>query len=255
MIKVLIIEDEIPARNKLKRFLDEVQNEVHLIGEMDTVSAALDVLKNTPIDLIISDIELKDGNAFEIFDKVKITCPIIFTTAYDQFWMNAFETNGIDYLLKPFSKERFIKAWDKFLRLRNSLEYKTSQLDQLTKLIAQFTATKTYKTKYIIHLHQEMYILNVQDIVYFKANEGIVFAFDRSGKRHVVNETTLKEIEEQLNPYEFFRLNRSDLISKHHIEKIERNTKNTISLKMKGYSDYLTTSQNNTASFRIWLEN
>ena len=117
MIRVLIIEDEIPARNKLKRFLKELDTKIEIVDEIDTVEAAINFLINKQVELIFSDIELLDGNAFEIYNKVSVNCPIIFTTAYNQFWMNAFESNGIEYLLKPFSKERFQKAWNKFLYL------------------------------------------------------------------------------------------------------------------------------------------
>ena len=109
MIKVVIIEDEIPARNKLKRFISELETPIEIVAEIDTVEKAVVFLKNSSVDLIFSDIELLDGNAFEIYDQVNISCPVIFTTAYDQFWMNAFESNGIEYLLKPFSQSRFQK--------------------------------------------------------------------------------------------------------------------------------------------------
>src|SRR5690606_38173491 len=110
MIKVVIIEDEIPARKKLKRFLEQVNQSTEVIAEIGTVSEAIEFIKNeNAIDLILSDIELQDGNAFEIYQEVNVLCPIIFTTAYNQFLMDAFESNGIEYLLKPFSLERFQK--------------------------------------------------------------------------------------------------------------------------------------------------
>src|SRR5690606_41118398 len=111
MIKVLIIEDEIPARNKLKRFLNQQIESISIVAEIDTIESAIAFLTTNHVDVIFSDIELLDGNAFEIYKQVQVQCPIIFTTAYDQFWMNAFESNGIDYLLKPFSQDRFQKAW------------------------------------------------------------------------------------------------------------------------------------------------
>ena len=88
----------------------------------------------------------------------------------------------------------------------------------------------------------------------FSTNEGVIFAYDTTGKKHLLNEVTLKEIEEQVNPSEFFRINRSELISKQHIEKVERYTKNILAVKMKGYVSHLKTSQSNTATFREWVE-
>ena len=120
MIKILIIEDEKPARNKLRRFIEELDLTIEIIGETDTVESSLSFLKNNSPDLIFSDIELLDGNVFEVYNQVPVSCPIIFTTAYDQYWMEAFDGNGIAYLLKPFSKERFQKSWEKFLMIRNT---------------------------------------------------------------------------------------------------------------------------------------
>ena len=95
MIKVVIIEDEIPARKKLKRFIEELNTPVEIVSEIDTVRSAIDFFKNNQVDVVFSDIELLDGNAFEIYSQVSIKCPIIFTTAYDQFWMNAFENTKV----------------------------------------------------------------------------------------------------------------------------------------------------------------
>ncbi|WP_028298044.1 LytR/AlgR family response regulator transcription factor [Olivibacter sitiensis] len=254
MIKILLIEDEIPARKKLKRFLEELDTKTEIAAEIDTVDMAVEFLKNTHVDLIFSDIELLDGSAFEIYNEVSVSCPIIFITAYDQFWMDAFESNGIAYLLKPFSKERFQKAWDKFLLFRNSAPDEAKLLTNLKKLIEQNFAEKSYKKRFTVHTHQGIYFLETDNIAFFEANEGLVFAIDTTGKKHVLNESTLKEIEEQLDPLDFFRINRSELISKPHIEKVERYTKNTLAIKMKGYPDYLKTSQSSTSAFRSWIE-
>ena len=254
MIKILIIEDEIPARKKIKRFIEEQDIPTEVIAEIDTVAIAVEFIRNTHVDLIFSDIELLDGNAFEIYKQVSVLCPIIFTTAYDRFWMDAFESNGIAYLLKPFSKERFQKAWDKFLLFGNSKNDETKLLTDLTKLIEQNFKEKSCKKRFTIHTHQGIYFLDTKNITFFEASEGVVFAHDITGKKHLLSESTLKEIEEQLNPSDFFRINRSELIIKQHIEKIERYTKNTLTVKMKEHPDYLKTSQSNTAAFRSWIE-
>lgn len=147
MIKILIVEDEIPARKKLRRFLDEVKEPISVEAEIDTVQDAVNFLKTADsIDLILSDIELLDGNAFDIYREVQVTCPIIFTTAYDRFWMDAFESNGIEYLLKPFSLERFQKAWDKFLLLRKNQSTDHSLLSKLDQILGN-TAEKKIQDK------------------------------------------------------------------------------------------------------------
>ena len=254
MIKILVLEDEIPARKKLKRFLVEMNTKIEIVAEIDTVSEGTNFLRNNSIDLIFSDIELLDGNSFEIYDQVTLSCPIIFTTAYNQFWMNAFESNGIDYLLKPFSKNRFQKAWDKFLMFRNSPNDSNKLLNTLTNIIEQSFAKKAFKKRFTVHNRQDICFLDTENISYFEANDGVIFAHDTSGKKHILSESTLKEIEEQLNPSDFFRLNRSKIVNKQYIEKIEYYTKNALAVKIKGFQRFLTTSQTNTASFRIWVE-
>lgn len=254
MIKILIVEDEIPARKKLRRFLDEVKEPISVEAEIDTVQDAVNFLKTAgSIDLILSDIELLDGNAFDIYREVQVTCPIIFTTAYDRFWMDAFESNGIEYLLKPFSLERFQKAWDKFLLLRKSQSTDHSLLSKLDQILGN-TAEKKYKTRFSVHTNQGIYFFETKDILFFEADEGVVFALDKTGKKHMLNVSTLKEIEIQLDPMEFFRINRSELVNKKLIERIERYSKNALALKMEGFDRYLITSQSNTRFFREWIE-
>lgn len=254
MIKILILEDEIPARKKLKRFLSELDVQIKIVAEIDTVAMGVSFMRNNSVDLIFSDIELLDGNSFEIFDQVSILCPIIFTTAYDQFWMNAFESNGVDYLLKPFSQERFQKSWDKFLKLRNSTFEDLNAIANLTKIIQNNFLEKQYKKRFIINTSHKIYFLETENILLFEAKDGVVIAYDNKHKKHLLTESTLKEIEEQINPVNFFRINRSELIHKTYIEKIERYDKNTLSIKLIGHETYLKTSQSNTALFREWIE-
>ena len=254
MIKILIIEDEIPATKKLKRFIAELDTENEVVAEINTVEKAIDFLKSNKVGLIFSDIELLDGNAFEIYQQVPVSCPIIFATAYDQFWMNAFESNGIAYLLKPYSKEQFQKAWDKFMLFQNSPSSDTSLLSNLTKLLEKNFAEKSFKKRFTVRTHHGIYFLETENVTYFETKEGVIFAFDAVGKKHLLNESSLKEMEEMLNPSDFFKINRSELINKQHIERVERYAKNTLAIKVKGSETYLSTSQSNTSAFREWLE-
>ncbi|MFD2697934.1 LytR/AlgR family response regulator transcription factor [Mesonia sediminis] len=254
MTKILIIEDEIPARNKLKRFIKELDTSNEIIAELDTVQSAVEFLKQYQPDLIFSDIELLDGNAFEIYSQIPVSCPIIFTTAYDQFWMNAFEENGIDYLLKPFPKVRFQRAWNKFLWYKDTSSDASHQFQMLTKIIQQNFQNKAYKKRFTVHKNTSIYFLETEDIVLFEADEGVIFTYDKKGNKHLLSKLTLTEIEKQLDPIDFFRINRSELIQKNYIEKIERYNKNSLAIKLKGYNNYVKTSQNQTALFREWME-
>jgi DNA-binding LytR/AlgR family response regulator len=253
MIKLLLIEDEIPARNKLKRFIEELNTEITIVAEIDTVEKGIDFLSKNKVDLIFSDIELLDGNSFEIYSEVKLSCPIIFTTAYNQYWMEAFDTNGIAYLLKPFDKKRFTSAWDKFLLLRSSPNEDNTLLQTLTKIIVESKSKKVFKKRFTVHHQQSIFFVSIEQISYFEANEGVIFAHNHDSKKYLLNESTLKEIEDQLDPECFFRINRSEIVNKSYIEKIETNKKNTLAIKLKGSKIYLYTSQSNTSSFRSWV--
>ncbi|WP_126973528.1 LytR/AlgR family response regulator transcription factor [Gynurincola endophyticus] len=255
MINILIIEDEAPARRKLKRFLEELNEPLNILAEMTTIEEAVIFLKETTnIDLIFCDIELQDGNAFDIFKQVTVSSPIIFTTAYSQFLMDAFEANGIEYLLKPFSIERFMKAWDKFKRLRNFTE-KENLIKKVSAFIdAQNFKPKEFKKRLSINAAKGMYFLDILEIVYFEAQAATVTAYDNNGKKHLLTQPTLKELEELIDPKVFFRINRSEMINKEYIERVERASKNVVAIKMKGYQQLLATSQSSTASFREWVE-
>lgn len=255
MIKVLIIEDEIPARNKLKRFLNELEETITIVAEIGTVADAIEYLRaEREIDLILSDIELQDGNAFEIYREVQVSCPIIFTTAYNQFLMDAFESNGIEYLLKPFSLNRFKKAWNKFLLLRKSPSLENQLLIKLNQIIGKQPPENIPKRRFAVTANKETYFLDVDDILFFTAEEGVVFAIDRNSKKHLLTQNTLKEIEVLLDEMTFFRINRSEIVNKKYIDRIERYSKNTIAIKLDGYENHLVTSQSSTASFREWVE-
>lgn len=256
MIKVLIIEDEAPAVRKLKRFLEELSEPITVVAELTAVEDAVAFLKHSSdIDVVFSDIELTDGNAFDIYKEVTPNCPIIFATAYNQFLMDAFESNGIAYLLKPFSFDRFEKAWQKFKLLYQSKpEPDNLMLEKLSMLLASPPIQKSYRTRFSINTSGAIYFLNVEDIMFFNAEEGVVFAIDYQDKNHLLTQATLKQIEEELNPAHFFRINRGQLVHKVYVERMERYNKNTLSISFKNGSTSLITSQSTTSAFKDWIE-
>ncbi|WP_417236552.1 LytR/AlgR family response regulator transcription factor [Bizionia paragorgiae] len=257
MYKILLIEDEAPARKKLKRYLAQVCPNCSILAELETVEDAILFLEqHKDVDLVFSDIELRDGNVFEVYDKVTLHCPIIFATAYNAFLMDAFDANGIAYLLKPYSLEQFTKAWNKFLRLRETTAVDYNQLmGTINQLLENKTSTtKPYKDQFAIKSSQEIYFLKVDAIVYFKAENGVVFAFDNKNKRHLMPQTALKEIETLIDPNLFFRINRSECVQRTYINKVKRYDKNTVALYLNGDSVTLKTSQNRTSDFNLWLD-
>ena len=256
MIKVLIIEDEAPAVRKLKRFLEELNEPIEVIGELSTVADAILFLKKgSAIDIVFSDIELIDGNALDIYRQVTPSCPIIFTTAYNQFLMEAFETNGVAYLLKPFSYHKFERAWQKFKMLyQPTPALGNLMIEKLHSLLAQAVDKREYRTKFSIITAKGTYFLDVNDVVYLNAEDGVVFAIDQNGKNHLLPQPTLKQLEDELDPKFFFRINRAQLVHKLHIGGLERYNKNTLAIKLKTISERLITSQSTTSAFKAWIE-
>tara|TARA_R110002020_G_scaffold267391_1_gene482525 strand:+ start:2885 stop:3658 length:774 start_codon:yes stop_codon:yes gene_type:complete len=256
MIKILILEDELPARKKLKRFLEQLQLDVKVIAEIESVETGIEFLQASPaLDLIISDIELRDGNAFEIFEKVSFPCPIIFTTAYNEFWLEAFESNGIAYLLKPISLDKFRQAWDKFQLLTQQPSPQLEWFQQLQSTLKNASGAKdNFKSRFSIPTSRGNYYLDTKEVVYFSAESGLVYALDVSGKRHLMKEATLKEIEITVDPSHFFRINRSELVQKSFVQGTQRYSKNSVAIKISGIDQHLICSQSQTPTFLNWIE-
>ncbi|WAC41118.1 LytR/AlgR family response regulator transcription factor [Pedobacter sp. SL55] len=256
MIKIVIVEDELPAIKKLKRFLAELDEPTTVLAELANVEDAVAFFKNNKeVDLVFSDIELMDGNAFEIYKEVMPNCPVIFATAYNQFLMDAFETNGIAYLLKPFSFDRFEKAWQKFkLFYQSAPQNNNLMIEKLSALLGQPSVKKPYRNRLAINTANRTYFLEIADVVFFNAEEGVVFAIDNKGKNHLLTQPTLKQVEEELDPKLFFRINRAQLVHKVYVEETERYNKNVLAIKLKTHHQFLVTSQSSTAAFKDWVE-
>ena len=254
MLKIVIIEDEAPARKKLKNYIEKTREPFEIIKEIETVDETQSFFQTHPdVDLVFSDIELRDGNVFDVYNEIEITAPIIFITAYDSFWMNAFESSGIEYLLKPYSYPRFEKAWLKYTFLKNKM--KVNHNDLISKLDAYYQSKldlkPIYKEYIPVKSNSGIYFLKVEDIIFIQSDYGVIFAYDSANKKHLLNQTSLKEIQEMLNPLVFFKINRSEFVNKVYIEKINRYTKNTVAINIKSHT--LKTSQNNTAAFNSWM--
>lgn len=254
-MKILILEDEIPAYQKLLSFVQfEIPNH-QLIGWARSVEEAKLLLSGgqTP-DLILSDIELLDGNSFEVFENSTINCPIIFCTAFDKYVLKAFQTNGIAYLLKPYTLENFQEAFHKYSTLfaKDEPQNIDNQVFQeLKNMLKQ--GKKSYKQRFTIKKKGGIKLIETKDIAYFEANGDFCQGIDTTGQKHVIN-FTLSDIENKIDPVSFFRINRSQLINISFIEKIEPYFKNRLSIKMTVGKDTLLTSGTKTPEFRKWIE-
>ena len=258
-MNLLILEDEEPAARQTLAFLARAGHPAPPV--LRSVAKALAWLQTHPCpDLIFSDIELLDGNVFALYEQFPVACPIIFTTAYDQFLLPAFRGNGIAYLLKPFTYEQFAEALHKYEGLKTSLgaapaltaPLSPDTLYALAQALRQSTQP-AYKQRFTVRQRNGLHVLPVADIAYLQADEGIAFAVDNQGTRHPLA-GTLTELERQLDPAHFARLNRSELVNIAAIAKVEPYFNNRLAVYLRGRAAALITSAAQTAEFRRWLE-
>lgn len=211
-MKTLIIEDEKAALRNLKAAMKEVDIQFDIIGETDSVTGTLEWFASHPMpELVFMDIHLADGSAFGIFDHTDITCPIIFTTAYDEYALQAFRVNSIAYLLKPISSTDLQKAIDK-LKIFGGSNSQPNATD-LQAIMRALKQEENYKTHFLVPVKGDRFIpVSVEQICYFYIDEGAVKAVTQSADTFDFQQT-LDELAEQLNPRQFFRANRQYIIA------------------------------------------
>ena len=215
-MKTVIIEDEKAAVRNLTSLLYEVKPEAEIDAVLDSIGSTIEWFGSHPMpDLVFMDIHLADGSAFEIFEHISITCPIIFTTAYDEYALRAFKVNSIDYLLKPVHKERLESAIQKFERFSGMGKGELNKLLGIEQLLHSFAERqeKQYRTRFLISGAKRFYTIQVGDIAYFYSLDKVTFAVTKDGKAHVVD-LPLSKLEEQLDGRVFFRVNRLAFDSK-----------------------------------------
>lgn len=218
-MRIAIIEDEESAVQQVKSLLPEVIAGAEVVAVMDSVEEAVAWLTTRPVvDVIFLDIHLADGSCFCIFEQCKVNIPVIFITAYDQYAIQAFEVNSIDYLLKPVRKERLQQAVDKFQRLNRNNQLISEQ--QLLRIARELTKANHYKRHFLIPYKDRLIPVNVDEFAWFEIKGGVVrgITFD---KKHWLLEESLDELAEELDPEVFYRANRQFLVSRKAIKEIE----------------------------------
>ena len=209
-MKVVIVEDELVAAQKLERLISQSTDDIQVIAILQSVDESIEWFTlNTAPDLVFMDIHLADGSAFSIFDKVQISCPIIFTTAYDEYALKAFEVNSIDYLLKPINEKSFEHAMNKFRNLAATKSYDT---DMLANVLAAFKDTKkVYKSNFLIP-HKDKFIPLAVDKIACLYTENKMVKIITSDNQTYTIDSSLEDMYAQLDPAQFFRANR-DILS------------------------------------------
>ncbi|MBP5307430.1 MAG: response regulator transcription factor [Paludibacteraceae bacterium] len=221
-MNLLIIEDEIKTAKELKTLIESQRPDMQVVDIVASVKSAVQWLDKHPEpDLIFSDIQLADGLSFEIYRQREVQCPIVFCTAFDEYAIQAFETNGIDYLLKPVDEEKLEHALAKFERfasLSGKGNASSNQQLQIQNLLAHFE--KPYKTSLLVYYKEKIIPIQIDDILFFNSVDGVVTAHLNDGSLYVVNHT-LESIESQLDPHRFYKANRQYIIARKAITGIE----------------------------------
>jgi DNA-binding LytR/AlgR family response regulator len=249
-MKLLIIEDEPASAQRLKKLVLEIEPDCTVTDVLDSISSSVEWFKTHAWpDLVMSDIHLADGLSFEIFSQVNLPCPVIFTTAYDQYAIQAFKANGIDYLLKPVKKTELTEAIKKFKKMQPS----TPQVDLSLLAALVGKAEKEYLKRIIIRIGQQIKMLDIKDAAYFYIEDKIVFAVS-FGKDRYPLDLSLDQLEKQLDPERFFRINRAFIISLDSIDTMTTYSKARVRIKLKPPSELESiTSTERSAEFREWL--
>jgi DNA-binding LytR/AlgR family response regulator len=217
MMKVIIIEDEIPAAKRLAKLLLSYNEEIEIVHTADSVEMSVRYLTSAlHIDLIFMDIQLADGLSFDIFEKVKIITPVIFTTAFDQYTLKAFKVNSIDYLLKPIDEKDLHKSLEKYQLLYSKAT--TNFSDKILKLMQDMNAVK-YKERLLIKRGQQLSYLKTESAAYCFADGKLCYAVDFNGTKYLL-ENNLSQLEEQLQPDHFYRINRHLLVNIEAVKKV-----------------------------------
>ncbi|QHI35686.1 Sensory transduction protein LytR [Kordia antarctica] len=253
-MRILILEDEIPAYEKLVANLETYFEESFLHDWARSNEKAREFLSQHTYDFILSDIQLLDGISFDIFNSVQIDCPIIFCSAHDEYLFEAFRTNGIAYILKPYTKEDITQALNKFQSFFKTESFQPIHNDTIDLLKSALKQEEIhYKKRFVIKKSKGIQLLNVSDISLIEASGDFCMAIDHLGKKYPISHN-LGTIHEMLNPLKFFRINRSQIAHIEYIENIESHFKNRLLLQLTGLKEKVMTSSSTTSGFRKWLE-
>ena len=251
-LTVLIIEDEKPAARRLARLLEARQISVsHMLHSVAESIAWFG--NNAHPDLIFLDIQLSDGLSFEIFDRVTVMSPIIFTTAYDEYALQAFKLNSIDYLLKPIDEEELDAALKQYRNV--SPEKRSVQLDfeDIRKLLVH-PLEREYKSRFTARVGPHIKLIQADEVECFYSENKGTYAATTEGRSYLLD-TTLEQLEKELSPETFFRVSRKFYVHINHIGDIISYTNSRLKIKMNRYRDQeIIVSRERVRDFKLWLE-
>jgi len=238
----------------LAKLVRELEPGVVIHGPLASVRESKEWLSSHPQpDLILSDIQLADGISLDIFADDKPGCPIIFTTAYNEYAIRAFKVNSIDYLLKPIEKKELELSLHKFRQLQAKFNNE-GYIKQVMELFGNFNQSRKYKERFAVHIGKSVTLVPQQEVVCF-VKEEIIYLVNHEGRKFITDYRSLDEVEDLLDPAEFYRANRQYIIQLQHIDSFRSDDTAKISVKMKGQKmDDIIVSKEKAADFKKWFD-
>jgi DNA-binding LytR/AlgR family response regulator len=248
-MKVIILEDETRAAGYLERLIQKVAPEMAVVAKIESVREAVPYLEaHGDIGLIFSDVQLADGLSFEIFKQVAVSCPIIFTTAYDHYAIEAFKTNGIDYLLKPVEEERLTKAIEKSKLFTPSLA-----LEKML-MLGNTVSAKTYKARFMVKVGDKIKSIPVEEILAYYSLEKATYLHTNSNRDYCID-YSIDQLETLLDPALYFRISRKYIVSIQACTNILAWTNSRMRLKIEGINDEnIIVARERVQEFKEWLD-
>lgn len=249
-MKVIIIEDEKPAAEKLSKAIAQCDGSIEVLAILGSVQASVEWMRNHPQpSLIFMDIELSDGLSFRIFEQTNVTSPVIFTTAYDEYWQEAFECNSIDYLLKPIKQDKLAAALKKYHALRKHFATNYQQLMQWQ----QNQPNEKHRQRYLVKRGSDYITMKTEDIAYFYATYKLVCMVGNTNQKFIMDKS-LSELEKEIDPALFYRANRKYLVNINAIKKIKAYPKSKLQLELSpATTEEIIISQENVSAFKEWM--
>jgi DNA-binding LytR/AlgR family response regulator len=255
-MRVLIIEDEIPAQRMLKMMLAEIDPSIEVVGCLNSVQSAVTWFQTKPHpELVLLDIQLSDGISFEILEQVTIDSLIIFTTAFDEYAIQAFKVNSLDFLLKPIEQEELQTAISKYTTYSQKFRRHLQSEINFMEIASLINNAKTqYRKRFLIQLNESFLQLSVEDTAFFMSENKQTSAITFDQKNYNIN-VSLQDLIEQLDPTLFFKVNRQLIINIKAIQKIHSYFQGKLVIKTKpAFSKEVIVGKDKAASFKRWLD-
>ncbi|MFY0687855.1 MAG: response regulator transcription factor [Cyclobacteriaceae bacterium] len=241
-MKIVIIEDEPASARELAALVRSIRPEVSIDATLESIQESITYLQNHSPDLIFLDIMLADGQSFKIFEHVMPKCPIVFTTAYDNFAIKAFEYHSLSYLLKPITRDKVAQVFDKLESIKSMLAVDFKSL----------SIGKNYKDHFLVAIGSTLIRLAAVDIHYFFSEDGISFVCDKHLKKYIIS-YSLTHLEEAVDPAKFFRINRQLFVHRNAIVSLKPYIKGQVKVAIKGLEDFAVVSRKKTPLLKQWL--